>query len=43
MWLVALVIGIVVVMLAVEAARLRAVRAQIRSGGPPIEGRPRTT
>ena len=41
MWLVALVIGIVVLMLAVEAARLRAVRAQIRSDGPPIEGRPR--
>ena len=43
MWLVALVIGIVVALLAVEAARLSGVRAQIRSDGPPVEGRPKRT
>jgi low temperature requirement protein LtrA len=39
MWLLALVIAIVVVLLAVEAARLRGVRAQIRSDGPPVPSR----
>ena len=36
MWLMAVVIGIVVAMLALEAERLSSVRAQIRAGGPPV-------